>query len=574
MANPENSNLFPPIIDTYMPVFIGESAYIKFQLSPYSSASDFNLGLVQIAVANQRTNKTSLDLTKYPNEIKLVSAILGADGMYSIPINGVDLKEGFQLNCYYKVQLRLTAADVVAPENNKITSNWLTSNYNNFSEWSTVCLIRKIATPTLEIEGLNNNILTVPNLIGTVFFDDSSETEGINRFVIQLTALSDEIGILDGAIKIYEQTTIYPSENLNNRSFNYTFKTDLTSLGNPNVTIITATRGGYVFRSSYQIVIKDFTKDPLIYLTGIKEDKENGLLQLACKIDDNFTDEENNIKKIIIKRTDNKSSFYTWEDLYTYNSFNFNLTKGVTFRWNDQSIESGIWYKYGLQLEYKDGTRSIIKKFNARPVMVLFENIYIIGDHGRQLKIKYNPNISSYKRVVQEAQITTIGNKYPYIRRNSDVNYKQFSISGLITSLSDEDLIQWYSNGKTCEMTNIEQGRLFTSPAEVYGGEDVAALYSEYNQDNNVTKYNDIIYERAFREKVIEFLNNGSAKLLKTHPEGNALVKLMNINLTPENQLGRNIYSFSCEAYEIEDNTPENYATYDILDTFVEIREV
>ena len=47
--------------------------------------------------------------------------------------------------------------------------------------------------------------------------------------------------------------------------------------------------------------------------------------------------------------------------------------------------------------------------------------------------------------------------------------------------------------------------------------------------------------------------------------EGNLLVKLMEVSLTPKNELGRLIYTFSATAYEIADPTIYNYDKYGIL---------
>ena len=43
----------------------------------------------------------------------------------------------------------------------------------------------------------------------------------------------------------------------------------------------------------------------------------------------------------------------------------------------------------------------------------------------------------------------------------------------------------------------------------------------------------------------------------------------MNVNLTPENQLGRKLYSFSCEVFEMADFTVENCIKY-VLETIQE----
>ena len=47
--------------------------------------------------------------------------------------------------------------------------------------------------------------------------------------------------------------------------------------------------------------------------------------------------------------------------------------------------------------------------------------------------------------------------------------------------------------------------------------------------------------------------------------EGNILIKLMDVSLTPKQQLGRLIYTFSATAYEIDAPTLSNFDKYDII---------
>jgi len=46
--------------------------------------------------------------------------------------------------------------------------------------------------------------------------------------------------------------------------------------------------------------------------------------------------------------------------------------------------------------------------------------------------------------------------------------------------------------------------------------------------------------------------------MFKSATEGNYLVRLLNVSLTPEDKLGRMLHSFSATAYEIEKLTYEN----------------
>ncbi|MGN0992866.1 MAG: hypothetical protein ACI4PE_03000 [Bacilli bacterium] len=175
--------------------------------------------------------------------------------------------------------------------------------------------------------------------------------------------------------------------------------------------------------------------------------------------------------------------------------------------------------------------------------MVVFDNMFLTTQ-GKQLNIKFNPQISNFKYAVSETKTDTIGSKYPYIKRNGYMYYRQFPINGLISHFTDQD-------------------GLLTSREELYN-EEILELYDNYNSENRITPFNDYTYERDFREKVMEFLYDNNVKLFRSPTEGNILVKLMDISFTPEQTLGRLVYSFSCNAYEIAEFTTENCNLYNI----------
>ncbi len=113
------------------------------------------------------------------------------------------------------------------------------------------------------------------------------------------------------------------------------------------------------------------------------------------------------------------------------------LTPNTTLNleWRDYTVESGVWYKYAVSKidEYNFRSVSIESK---KPVMALFEDIFLTTKD-QQLKIRFDPQVNNYSRVVSESLTETIGSKYPFIRRNGRVDYKTFSISGTITYFSD-----------------------------------------------------------------------------------------------------------------------------------------
>jgi hypothetical protein len=192
--------------------------------------------------------------------------------------------------------------------------------------------------------------------------------------------------------------------------------------------------------------------------------------------------------------------------------------------------------------------------------MIEFDDIFLNANNS-QICIRYNPQISSFQHTISENKVDTIGSKYPFIKRNGNMNYKQFPISGLITyymdNYSDDNPITGSNNYTFNNLTESEnknrqiikpldnskiienESTLFTSRKEMYG--DVLKDYMDRVERTNSDTFNTIIYEKDFRDKVKEFLYANNIKLFRSSTEGNILVKLMNITFTPNQSLGRRV---------------------------------
>lgn len=153
-----------------------------------------------------------------------------------------------------------------------------------------------------------------------------------------------------------------------------------------------------------------------------------------------------------------------------------------------------------------------------------FDGAYLIDvDKNIQLNITLNNAINSLKCNILETKTDVIGSQYPVFFRNPYVNYREFPLSGTISYQS----LVIFEN---------EFGLDFTVQ----------------NPHLNLTGDN-LYLERIFREKVVKFLTEDRPLLYKSQTEGNVVVKLMNIQLTPNKTLGRMIYDFSCTCYEVQD---------------------
>ena len=187
------------------------------------------------------------------------------------------------------------------------------------------------------------------------------------------------------------------------------------------------------------------------------------------------------------------------------------------------------------------------------------------------------------KYVTTEAITNTIGSKYPFVRRNAETKYRQFSLGGLISFMAD------YNDNSSSWDDSIGSGRY---DSEIFGtgifiSEDgydlnfadkkptfikdsdpfatVKQYYDQYKYDRGIQNHEDFLLEKIYRDKVMEFLTNGEPKLFRSGPEGNILVQLTAVTFKPEKGLGRGVYSFSATATEIADSTYKNCLKYNLV---------
>ena len=541
MADLNIMNLYPPQMPTYQDAFLAtETCRIYFSLSIYNSFNEINKN-AQVTVSNQQTNKSVLLGTKYPNEIKLCEVkrdAARASDQYYIEIFPADLENGFEINQYYKVQIRFTSSTAPEPPSDAGIDKWLVDNKELFSEWSTICLIRAISQPSLQLVNFpdegdvifsNSNV----DIVGSLVFEDENESDQLSNYQIKLYNNEDTSNpelVLDSGI-------IYTNSSQNSNQLNYTLDYLLEPGTAYLLTISIETRNYYFQTFDYTLLIVQATDNPLNANIIAENDAEMGSIKVSIAA----TEFQNFTGSVIIRRTSSKSNFNIWEDVYERV---YNVEDNINFVWYDITVQSGVWYKYAAQKKLGAGSRGAVTEMEE-PVLAYFEDMFLIANN-QQVRIRYNQQVSSMRQNIAEARTETLGAQYPYIRRNGYINYRSLSISGLITFFND------YND-------------TFTSKDELYG-DAASPLYAAYNETQNITDFNDYVHEREFREKIIQFLYADNIKLFKTLTEGNVLVKLMNVSLSPQQSLGRYLYSFSCEAYEIAADTFDNYLYYNIIE--------
>ena len=147
--------------------------------------------------------------------------------------------------------------------------------------------------------------------------------------------------------------------------------------------------------------------------------------------------------------------------------------------------------------------------------------------------VKFNPKITALKRNVKDIITPTLGGEYPFTRRNGQQRYRTFNIEGLISCYQSYDSAE---------------------------GARAAMEIGDYYNNNPVLK--EVVIEKIFRDKITDFLYRDQVILFKSMTEGNIFIRLSNVSLTPNQQLGRRIYTFSAQATEVCEANGENYNKY------------
>lgn len=257
------------------------------------------------------------------------------------------------------------------------------------------------------------------------------------------------------------------------------------------------------------------------------------------------------VDAIAVRRSSNRSNFKIWEDVRIINNVKNVIDNTSSYYFSDKNIESGILYLYAIQPMSGDIRGSLYK--GARRVAI-FEDGFLVGEGGRQLKLRFNSNVSSIKRVIKDTRVETIGSKYPFVTRNSNVGYREFSLSGTITHFMDETKEFAPRAEMFIDSAFADNGPVFDMTQEYNG------IYASYGLND----YNNTVLEREFRNKVQDFLQDGKPKLFKSPTEGNMIVRVLDVSLSPNQSLGRLISDFSCTVVEIDDYTVENIEKHGI----------
>lgn len=412
--------------------------------------------------------------------------------------------------------------------------------------YSTTSIIKYTDIPKSSIIGMTSqsiNTISSQKIIGQYFNKDTTERVYQYQFIVY----GDENELENSGWLLHNGQL---DTELTSSQDTYTIRYGLTSGSTYTIVYNVITNNNLEVNSaSYEVVMNEIDSSDPGYILDVetKYDYEKGGIDyqnggVIVLVKPTGKRETTQLKgTYLLTRTSSESDYKIWDIISNF-SLDTTISKIEPYQIKDYTIAAGVGYKYGLQ---RYNANNIFQKKVVSDVVIPYFEDAFLYDGKRQLRIRFNPKISSFKPVVQESKKVTLGRKYPYILRNGVVNYKEFSISGLISYLMDND-----------EMFMPEKELLSLTSDEFAETTDII--------DENIA------VERKFKIAVLDWLNDGSIKLFKSPYEGNYLVRLTNISLSPNDTTSRMIHTFSCTAIEVADYSVSALEDYNLL-TNVEI---
>lgn len=490
--------LYPPHINGTIPAFSGDTITIPFIMNKTVNANSVHGFKLLFKTAH--SNKLIDNLTIVKEEGKALPWNFDLGEVYFKILPGSIIANKIKIGNYYKVQLAY------------IYKDGATIGY-----YSSVGVIKYTSQPKVEIDELSNTLINThrTNYIGTYSQNDGDVSEKVYNYRFDVYDNNGQLYETSGNLlhNSFEDDNIYSSRDL------YTPKKtlEINKVYHIKYTVIT-TNGLEVSSVRYRIMEKDSINPEIKADVVATLNADNGYINISLvgEKDENGL-EYSTTGSFEIKRGCSKDNYSEWNSVL---KFKLNGQTPSRWIWKDHTIESGYSYKYALQ-QYNDNDL-YSNRLESNEVYAYFEDAFLY-DGERQLKIKYNPKISSFKTTLLQSKIDTIGSQYPFIFKNGRVAYKEFPLSGLISYHMDDQALFM---DKEKLLVDIP----ITQPT-----------------------YANIASEKIFKREVLDWLNDGKAKLFRSPTEGSFIVRLINVSLSPNDTLGRMLHTFSCTAYEVDE---------------------
>lgn len=502
------AKLFPPIVEGTIPAFYSENGILKISI-PFS----LNRAVSKTQIAGLALKIKTVQSSSYLYTIEQHnSTYFDVESSPWVQFEFEDTNKSLKLGQFYKLQIAFIDKD------------------GNIGYYSTVGVSKYTTLPTISINDFTVETINMHAQRYTGFYsqEGGDTTERVNTYRFDIYNSLNEIVYTSGEQLHNTSNDIEPYY----ESYDiYELNVDLPIDASYRIKYsITTMNGLEVSTPRYRIVQKASLQAEIQATLEISMNEDNGYIDVnLIGVKDAQGLETLATGAFLLSRSSEESNYTQWDEI---SRFKLAAQPPTRRLWQDFTIKQGKKYRYSIQQYNDKGLYS--DRILSNIIYSNFEDAFLY-DGEKQLRIRYNPKVSSFKADVLEAKMDTIGGTHPFIFRNGRAYYREFPISGLITYKMDND-------------------QLFLS-------------YSDYNLEEDTTNLTsgNIAQEREFKMAVYKWLTNGEPKLFRSPTEGNFIVRLMNVSMSPNDTLGRMLHTFSATAYEVADFTYENLNGYGFI---------
>lgn len=499
------------------------------------TVSTLEVGGFQLRIKDANTNASLGNITTYNwnNDINSPEVVFDLGNASSKTSIAGKLNVGY----YYKIQIAY------------IDSSML----HHAGYFSTICIVKFTNKPKVYLAHLNRYMTNTDVIDYTGVYSNSDTSEKAYQYMFTLRDSNGTVLENSGWLTHNSNTDTEQGQSQDLYTLMHAITPDDKYTMQYSVLTTNKLR---VDSPRYQIVGSTSILPELDAFLIADPDYENGCINLTLQPKSMGRDKTTGEKLVaklsgsfVLTRSSAEENFAIWTRLYAF-TLTGRLPDGALF--TDHTIEQGQIYKYAIQQYNEHGIFSSriyasyreydefgdLVPSEKTEIVATFEDMFLY-DGEKQLRIRFNPKVSSFKTTLSESKKTTIGSKYPFFFRNGITQFKEFPISGLISYMIDDN--EYF----------LDRVDDLNMPIDWTDITDIT--------DENLT------YERKFKLAVLDWLNDGQIKLFRSPGEGNYLVRLMNVQLTPNDSLSRMIHTFQCQATEVDDCNASNLSKYGFL---------
>lgn len=248
-------------------------------------------------------------------------------------------------------------------------------------------------------------------------------------------------------------------------------------------------------------------------------------------------DKSSMITHFSILRSTLSEDIYKWEEIAKVEIGN--VSKAL---FDDYFIKNGDYYRYALQPIYANGRKGIITSY--KDVVSTYEGLWILGEDNIQFNFIYNGQITNLVNQNNMEVVQTINSSYPYYVSNSDIDYRTFTIQGILCQ--NQDVEELFINNMFSKVVP-ENTTSFTPEIE-----DKYNLEKMMNYKTDLENNKDsMVVQRRWREQVVKWMENKKPKVIKSEAQGCIVVMIENVTVQPNKTTYGLIADFSAKCTEI-----------------------